>query len=388
MRMRQILLAGQLAITVVMTIGATLFGVTLWNLLTVDTGFNRNNILLATVDVRRTRISSDGRAAFYKRLLDEIRTLPSIDAATLSYETPISGGTWQLDVSAEGREGWKPLHTHYNAVTPEFFATFGTHLLAGRAFVDRDTAGAVPVAVVNATFARAAFGNSDAIGRRVSLPYPKPRTVEIVGIVQDAKYRSLRAAIPPTLYAAFDQNAEPPRRVNVALRSRVPANRMVGDLAIMLSKEYPDLSFRLRTLQEQVDDSVAPERSFAMVFALFGGLALCLAAAGIYGVLSYFVEQRRPELGIRIALGATPADVRRLIYIQCLSVLLIGGSAGFLFALWGARFTRTILYGVTAAQPEAYAASIAAVALIAAIATLIPAMRASRAEGVGLLRCE
>jgi hypothetical protein len=290
-------------------------------------------------------------------------------------------------VRAEGRDGWKPVHTYYNAVTPEFFSTFGTPVLAGRTFSDRDSAGALPVAVVNATFARMAFGNANAIGRRISQIDPEPRTVEIVGIVQDAKYRSLRAVVPPTLYEPFAQYAVPPRSVNVALRSRVPADRMLSDISLMLSKDYPDLSFQLTTLCAQVDGSLTRERVFALIFGLFGGLALCLAAAGTYGVLSYFVEQRRSEFGIRIALGA-PADVRRLIYAQSLSPLAIGGVFGCLFALWAARFTRTILYGITPAQPEAYAAAIGVVAVIAVIATLIPAIRASRVEGVSSLRCE
>jgi FtsX-like permease family len=248
--------------------------------------------------------------------------------------------------------------------------------------------GALPVAVVNATFARMAFGSANAIGRRLSQLGPEPRTVEIVGIVEDAKYRSLRAAVPPTLYEPFAQYAEPPRSLSVALRSRVPADRLLGDVSAVLSKDYPDLSFQLTTLREQVDGSVRGERVFALIFALFGGLALCLAAAGIYGVLSYFVAQRRSELGIRIALGATPADIRRLIYLQSLSALATGCVLGCLFALWGAKFTRTILYGITPAEPEAYAAAIGIVAAIAVIATLIPAIRASRVEGVNLLRCE
>ncbi len=387
MGFRRVLLAGQVAITVMMMIGAALFGATLRNLLTVETGFNRNNVVLADMDLRRTRIPKEARASFYSQLLDRIRSLPLVESGSLCFVTPISGGAWQFNVRAESGDGWKTLHTNYNAVTPEFFSTFETRVLAGRPFNDHDSAGALPVAMVNATFARAAFGSTDAIGRRLSLADPAPRTIEIVGIVQDAKYRNLREAVPPTLYAPFAQDPELPPMASVALRSRVPAERMLGDLSLMLTKEYPDLSFRLTTLRAQVDNSVVQERVFAQTFALFGGLALCLAAAGIYGVLSYFVEQRRPELGIRIALGAAPADVRRLIYVQSLSALATGGAFGCLFALWAAKFTQTILYGITPAQPAAYAAAIGVVASIAWVATLIPARRASRAEGINLLRC-
>jgi putative ABC transport system permease protein len=310
--------------------------------------------------------------------------------------TPISGSTWQHDVLVERPDGWQTMHTHYNAVTPGFFSTFGTHVLAGRTFSDRDSAGSSFVAVVNQAFAHAAFGNANPIGRRVSDRHrtlsgtqdPDPRTVEIVGIVEDAKYRSLREAIPPTLYTPFAQDPEAPRFASVALRTHVPANRMIHDLSLVLSKEYPDLSFQVTTLRSQVDSSITRERVFALIFALFGGLALCLAATGIYGVLSYFVEQRRPELSIRMALGATPADVRTLVYVQSLSAFAAGTATGCLFALWGAKFTRTVLYGVTPAQPQVYLAAIAIVALIATIATLFPAIRASRAQGIDSLRCE
>uniref|UniRef100_Q028U2 Permease n=1 Tax=Solibacter usitatus (strain Ellin6076) TaxID=234267 RepID=Q028U2_SOLUE len=396
MRLRRALLTGQVAITVVMIVGAILFGATLRNLLTVQTGFDPKNVVLANLDLRRTRIPQTARASFYTQLLNRVASLPLVDSASLCYVTPISGSTWQHDVLVESPDGRQAIHTHYNAVTPAFFSTFGTRVLAGRAFSDRDSSGGSPVAVVNQSFARAAFGNASPIGRRVSdrrrtlggTQASDAHTVEIVGIVEDAKYRSLRAAVPPTLYVPFVQDPESPRFAGVALRTHAPANRMIHDLSLVLSQEYPDLSFQVTTLRAQVDSSVTRERVFALIFALFGGLALCLAATGIFGVLSYFVEQRRPELSIRMALGATPANIRTLVYRQSLAALAAGAAAGCLFTLWAAKFTRAILYGVTPAQPEVYVAAIAIVALIAAIATLFPAIRASRAQALDSLRCE
>jgi ABC-type antimicrobial peptide transport system permease subunit len=242
--------------------------------------------------------------------------------------------------------------------------------------------------MVNSTFARMAFGSDNPIGRRISQTDTEPRTVEIVGVVQDAKYRSLRAAVPPTLYEPFAQYPAPPRSISLALRSRVPADRMLRDVAVVLSKESQDVSLQLTTLEAQIDDSVNGVRVFTLIFALFGGLALCLAAAGIYGVLAYFVEQRRPEFGIRIALGATPSNVRRMIFAQSLSPLVVGGALGCLFALWGAKFTASFLFGITPEQPEAYAAAVGVVAGIALVATLIPAVRAARTESATSLRSE
>ena len=167
MRVRRALLTGQIAITVVMMIGAVLFGSTLRNLHDGD-GFQPNNVLLADVDLRRTRIPKEGRVSFDMQLLDKIRSLPLVESASLCYVTPISGSTWQHEVRADGPDGWRPVHTFYNAVTPEFFSTFGTRVLAGRAFSVRDSPGAFQVAVGEATFARMAFGSANAIGRRLS----------------------------------------------------------------------------------------------------------------------------------------------------------------------------------------------------------------------------
>ncbi len=388
MRVRRVLLTGQIAVTFVLITGAVLFGATLRNLLTVDTGLNAESVLIADVDLRRVQLPKEARQPYYTQLLDRIGRLPLAQSSTLCYVTPISGSTWQFDVKVETREGWKPMHTHYNAVSPDFFTTFGTRILAGRGFTQRDTASGPLAAVVNATFARKAFGSTDVIGRRVSVTYNAQRNLEIVGIVQDAKYRSLRAEVPPTLYAAFAQADEHPSALSVAVRSRGPVTRILRDATGVLSKEYPNLSFRVTTLRAQIADSVARERIFALICALFGGLALCLAAVGIYGVLSYFVEQRRPEFGIRIALGARPADLRRLIYAQSLTAFAIGSAIGCVLALWGAKFTRTILYGVTPAQPLVYVAVAGIVAVVALIATVIPAARASHGEPMRVLRCE
>ncbi len=388
MRVRRFLLTVQIAITVVLITGAVLFGTTLRNLLTAEMGFNRDSVVIASVDLRRARLPEEARPTFYEQLLARIEALPLVDSASMSYVTPISGRTWQFNIRAETTEGWKPVHIHYNAVTPDFFKTFGTRLLAGRTFREADSKGAPFVAVVNERFARAAFGSTEIIGRRISMVDPDPRVAEIVGIVEDAKYRNLRAVPPPTVYTPFAQNLKHPGSAAIALRSRGGSEAAVQPLTGLLSREYPNLSFRANTLRAQIGDSVARERAFAMIFMALGGLALCLAAAGIYGVLAYFVEQRRAEFGIRAALGATPANIRGLVYRQSLSALVTGCAAGCLFALWGAKFTQAMLFGISPAQPAAYIAVVSILAVIAAVATVVPAARGAREECSRLLRSE
>ncbi len=217
---------------------------------------------------------------------------------------------------------------------------------------------------------------------------PEKRTVEIVGVVQDAKYRSMRAPVPPTMYMPFAQHREHPGDVGLALRWRGPAAVILREVNAMLSREYPNLSFQLLTLETQIEDSVFQERLLALLFAALGILALALAAVGIYGVLSYLIERRRPEFGIRMALGATPGDVRRLIYTHSFATLGAGAIAGALLALWGAKFTQKMLYGVTPAQPGVYALVAALLAVVALGATVVPAARASRKDIAGVLRSE
>ena len=388
LRARRLLLAGQIAVTVVMITGSVLFGATLRNLLSVSTGFRRDGVLIADVDLRRMQVPEKARSSFYAHLLERMKQLPQAESVSLCFLTPISGRTWQIDVHGETTDGWKPMHTYYNAVSSDFFATLGTRVLGGRSFSDRDVQGAPLVAAVNTTFARTVFGNSGAIGRRVKLGDPKTRTVEIVGIVEDAKYKALDREDPPTLYIPLAQSPGQPGSLSVAVRFGGPLARIFHDANTVLSKEYPDLSFRLTTLREQIDDSVVHERTFALVCGLFGSLALCLAAVGIFGVLSYFVEQRRSEFSIRMTLGATAVDIRRLIYGQSLSTFAAGGALGCLVAVWSAKFVSSMLYGVTAAQPGVYAVAIGIVAAVALIATVVPALRASRRQDLRILQSE
>ena len=388
LNVRRMLLAAQLAVSVVLVAAAVLFGATLRNLLTVDTGFQSDRVLLADIDLRRAHVAKSGRKQLYMGILERVKRLPLVESASISNVTPISGSTWQFNAKAETDAGPKDIHIYYYTVSPDFFETFGTAILAGRAFSAMDNASGAQVALVNATLARAAFGTTDVIGRRMSMLDPEPRTVEIIGIVQDAKYRSLRQPIPPTLYALMSQYSTPPAAVSIALRSRGSTAAIVRDVSTILTQEYPDVSFRLASFRAQISDSIARDRAFAFLCGLFAALALSLAAIGIYGVLSYFIARRQAEIGIRIALGATPAAVRRMVYRQSFLTCAAGLCAGSLLAFWGGRYTKALLYGVTPADAYVYAAAVAVIAAVAVVATGVPAFRASRTDSLRVLRCE
>jgi len=302
--------------------------------------------------------------------------------------TPISGRTWQFDAQAETTSGARPVHIFYNAVTPEFFTTYRTRVLAGRGFASTDVAGAGDVAIVNAALAHAAFGTADVIGRRIGLRDPQPRTVEIVGIVEDASYRGLRHVSPPTLYAPMAQNDTAPVSVSVTLRTRDPATSLLRELATTLTREYPAVSYRVTTMQQQISDSIARDRAFALICAVFALLALVLAAIGVYGVVSYVVALRRGEIAIRLALGASPAAVRRLIYSQSARTVAAGVGGGLFVTAWTGTFARALLYGIAPGDFRAYGASAAIILAVAVAATTVPAMRASRMRSMEALRGE
>ena len=385
---RRALLAAQIAVAVVLVTGAVLFGARLRNLMAIDMGFHSDRILLAHVELRRNAIAKQQRQQSYERLLERMERVPFVESAALSYVTPISGRTWQFNVRAETDSGPRTLHSHFNAVSSGYLQTFGTGIVAGRGFTRNDRLGAPPVALVNSTLARAAFGPANPIGRRISALDPEPLTFEIVGVVQDAKYRSLRQTVPPVLYAPMAQFTEAPASVSLALRSRGRVVGLVPEVRRILKDEYPNVTAQLTTFSAQISDSIARERAFAALCTFFAVLALALAAMGVYGVLSFLIARRRSEIGIRIALGAEPADIRRLIYRQSFTTCLAGIAAGSAIALWGARFTRSMLYGLTPTEPAVYAATVAILAAVAVIATAVPALRASRTEPANVLRAE
>jgi predicted permease len=388
LRVRRLLLGAQIAVSTVLVSAAVLFGTSLRNLLTVDRGFDADGLVVAELNLRRAHLDGAARKLTYIQLLDNMRVLPGVESAALSYVTPISGMTWQFDAQVETASGPKPIHVFYNAVTPGFLATYRTRILSGRGFSAADVAGANNVALVNATLARAAFGTTDVIGRRMSLRDPQPRTVEIVGIVQDAKYRGLRQAVPPTLYAPIAQNDTAPVFTSLTVRARGPAMSALREVGTTLTRDYPAVSYRVTTMRQQIQDSIARDRAFALLCLVFALLALVLGGIGVYGVVSYFVVLRRGEIAVRLALGATPPVVRHLIYRQSAFTCAAGLSIGLLVTAWTGAFAKALLYGIVPGDLRAYGAATAIILTVAAVATAVPAIRASTMQSIEALRVD
>jgi predicted permease len=281
--------------------------------------------------------------------------------------------------------------TFRNQVSPEFFDTFSQPVVAGRAFTDGDREGARPVAVVNQAFARRFLGGASPIGhrvRRVSSRDDEP-TLEIVGVVGDAVYRRLRDPMPPTLYTPVAQsNSDVPTTefiLNVRAASGSPA-LLTRSVAEAIGGVNRDLALTFRPLTDQMSTALTQERIVAMLSGFFGALALLLAGLGLYGVTSYAVTRRRGEIGIRMALGASPAGVVRLVLARVSLLVGVGVLIGAGVSAWASTFVAALLYGLEPHDPATLAGSAAVLAAVGALAGWVPAHRASRIDPAEVLR--
>jgi len=308
--------------------------------------------------------------------------------------TPVSGSTWQFGVDEMDGvplpEGGRARGVFVNLVSPEWFATYGTRLLAGRDFTAGDTATSPRVLIVNEAFARKFTNGRNPIGHRVTQngSAVEPRTVsEIVGYVQDAVYRSLRDDVPPTMYVPIPQQSRLPSSLAISVRAAggSPA-RLTRAVADALTRINGQVAITFRPLAEQVNNALVQERILAMLSGFFGALALLLAALGLYGVTSYAVSRRRTEIGIRMALGAEPRGVIGLVLRRVALLVLAGVVTGSAATLAAARFVSSLLYGLQPRDPLTLVAAAIVLATIGALAGWLPAWRASRIDPARVLR--
>ncbi|MBI2401938.1 MAG: ABC transporter permease [Gemmatimonadetes bacterium] len=335
MRVSGSLVVAQVALSLVLVVSAALFVRTFASLATLDLGFHPDPVLVVNLGAQQSAVEPAERLRLYERVRQAILPLAGVASAGASVVTPVSGSTWQYSVEVVGEPAVSDDRrgVYVNLVSPAWFATYGTALLAGRDFEDRDVARAPRVAIVNETFVRRYLQGANPIGRMVresgGLLRDRP-PAEIVGLVADAVYRNLRDPVPPTLYLALAQMTDPSPGVSLSIRSAAggsPAllTRSVTDAIGQVDR---DLTLTFRPLADQVNAALTQERVLAMLSGFFGGLALLLAGLGLYGVTAYAVHRRRGELGIRMALGAPPGGVVRLVLHRV--ALLVG--AGVLVA--------------------------------------------------------
>jgi predicted permease len=386
----------QVALSLVLGVVAGLFVRTFTRLTALPLGFDSDRLLVVSVNTTRTVVAPSNRVHLYGRLVAASAAVPGVAHAAGSMVTPVSGDTSRDRVEVRGAPVM-PDREHFvlrNAITPGWFAAYGTPLRAGRDVDDRDVETAPAVIVVNDAFVRKFFPGRNPIGGTVGVlpppgagPPPPPKT--IVGVVGDAVYRSLREDAQPTVYVPLAQSGSLPPTVTVSIRSAGGSPTLLApSVAAALTAVDRDLAFAFRPLRDQVDASLTQERLVAMLSGFFGVLALLLAAVGLYGVTAYAAGRRRVEIGIRMALGAQRSDIIGLVLGQSVAITAAGIVLGFLGAGMVTRYIGSMLFGVTPLDPATFVAVGVLFACVAALASYVPARRATHVDPLIALRCE
>jgi predicted permease len=384
---QRLLVVSQIAVSVVLLAGASLFVRSFRNLVTIDPGFREKGILITYADFKHLSLPPQRYVPFIHDLLATVRTLPNLESAATSTHVPLNGGSWNLGVRVNGVEG----SSKFAWVSPEYFATMQIPLLAGRGFNERDTGTSPHVAVVNETFARRYFAGANPIGKtiRTNAENGYPETVyEIVGVVKDTKYSDLREPTPPMTFGPADQFPDAGPWAVLFMRFLSPPSAAIAEVKEKISRVNPSVRMEFHVFQTDIENGLNRERLMAVLSGFFGALAALLATIGLYGVISYIVATRKNEIGIRMALGANRRDVVRGILRQTLTLVGVGVGAGLVLAMAAGKGADALLFGLQSNDPLTLFGAAGFLAVVALTASYVPAYRASRVDPMSALRYE
>jgi putative ABC transport system permease protein len=387
--LRSLLVVGQVALSVIVLVGAGLLIRSLQKLQAIDAGFDPAKVLVMSADVSLSGYDKERGLRFFPELLERVKLLRGVEAASLAAQVPLGVAISSL-LKAEGYtpKPGEDLSSDFNIIGPDYFRTMKIPLLHGREFGPSDTTTAPQVAIINETAARRFWPDQNPVGRRLTLGRaPDEEVREIVGVVKDSKYRRLNDEARPAAYAPFAQDY----RANMALHVRTSGEPGAMLAAVRREVQALDASlplYNVKTLEEQKSSSVYTSRMAATLLTVFGLLALGLAALGLYGVMAHAVNRRTRELGIRMAMGAQAGDVLKLILTQGLTLALIGVGIGLLAAFALTHWIESLLFGVRPTDPLTFTAIAAALTLVALVACYIPARRATKVDPLTALRHE
>lgn len=399
-RLRKALVAAQIAVSLLLLIGAALFIRTLDNLLAVDIGFESSRLIAFSIDPSLNGYEPARVRQFSQTLLERLSRIPGVDATGFASVRILEGNQWNSGMTVEGYQP-KPdenIAIWNNSVSPGYFKSLGVPILAGRDFDERDVFTVAPpegvpdfkVAIVNERFARHFFGNANPIGRRIGFGTdPSTKTpIEIIGVVRDSKYTNVRDEVQRQAFFPFLQAARP-SGFTVYVRTSRPAEPMFGLVRQAVRGIDPNVPIHgTRTLARQVELSLSRERLVATMTTTFGTLATLLAVIGLYGVMSYTVARRTREIGVRVALGATAGNISWLVIREVLVIALAGTAAGLPLAWWLGRYVSTQLYGVQPGDPLTFGGAVALLVGVAVLAGMVPSSRAARLDPTRALRQE
>jgi predicted permease len=381
----------QVALSLMLVVGAGLFLGTLRNLLTTDLGFDLHNVLMVRASMMQTQVPKEQRPRLYREIVERLRAIPGVSSASSSEMTPIGLGQWDNTVVPEGYtpKGEDDTLVYFNRVSPGYFATMREPLLLGRDFSAHDDAGAPKVMLITQSVASRFFGHANPIGKTIRADGPgKAGTYQVIGVVKDAKYSAVDEGLTLTVYVTCAQDSEPWPWVNFEVRAAGQVENFIPPVRAAIGEANRGISLEFRNFETQVNESLLQPRMVALLSAFFGGLALLLAMIGLYGVTAYGVARRQAEIGIRMALGAQPGSVVWLVLREVAAMLAVGTLLGLGASLAAGRLVASLLYGVKPQDAAPLAIAAAVLGIATGIAAYLPAHRAARLDPMVALREE
>jgi len=387
--LRRLLVVTQMALSLVLVVGALLFVGTLRNLLLADAGFDPEGVLVAEVDFERAGLAKEAVPAMKAAILEAAAGVPGVAGAAEAAIVPMSGSGWNGRIIVDGKV--QADYSNFNQVSPGYFRVLRTPFVSGRDFDARDTSSSAPVAIVNRSFVKKYLPGRDPLRASFQVeeaPGAARPQYQVVGIVEDTKVREMREPFAPLAYLAAAQNLDPTPDIAVLVRGAGGPSALRPSVARAVAAVNPQASLHFDTITSQVQRRLLPERLMATVSGFFGALAGIIAAIGLYGVMSYLVARRRNEIGIRMALGADRAAVLKMVLRESGLLLGAGVVVGAVLAAGAARTASALFFGVSPGDPLTFVKAAATLALVAAVASYLPAERAARVDPVLALREE
>jgi predicted permease len=385
--LRDVLVISQLALSLVLLIGAALFVRSLQRAVSFDPGFAAQHLLIASMETRGASLNKQQGQAFYQQTVERVSSLPGVQSVTLTRIAPLSGGGQRRGVQLEGYQPQPNEDTELNTnvIGLNYFNTMGIPLLAGRDFNAQDREGSPLVVIVNEELARRYYGGN-AVGKRLRTGSDSPFR-EIIGVARTASYRNLREQPLPFIYIPLGQEYQ--SGMTLMVRTAGDPTSLVGPVRNemrALNKDVP--VFLVQTMTDRIGAQLAADRMIAVLLSIFGGGALLLAAIGIYGVIGYSVAQRTHEIGIRMALGAEQRDILKLIVGQGMVLVVIGAGLGLALAFAATRVLKSLLFGISATDPLTFTVVVIVLLAVALLACYLPARRATKVDPLEALRYE
>ncbi len=382
-------MVAQVALSLVLVMGAALFVRTLQRLWNVNVGFDRENVLMFSVDARLAGHPTDRISPLYRDILQRLRQIPDVKSASVSIVRPLDDSFYLVDSldRVDGRElaDKDRIRVAWNSMSPGYFATAGMPILLGRDFDLRDDEEAPKVVIINEALARRAFPGVSPIGHSLG-------AATVIGVVKDSNYNGLRDEPRPVLYhSLFQHGKEQEYRwgfVSFEMRYRTGAGLLEEARRQVASVDRNLTIFRAKTLSAQIQQSLLAERLLATISTFFGALALMLACLGLHGLMAYTVARKTPEIGIRVALGARPESIIWLVLRTTLGLTLAGVVVGLPLVFWAGRYAESLLFDVKPTDSLTIGMTVAAFFIVALVASYVPARRAVRVDPIVALRYE